>query len=308
MSTTFNTDVKNAKLTFLVENKSEMLVQSRKPVNYFTQKALLAEPGLSILIQLDNKDDYILFDSGASDIVINENSNRMGIDLNAISKIVLSHGHFDHAGGMSSVLNKLNTSTNIPLIIHPASYRHRWMLWDNGKKNGPLITPIEEWSKLGADIIVSADPAEIEPGCFTTGYIPRTSFEHYPSNGIKNVYEGTNGEYIIDDISDEIGLVINIKDKGLVIISGCAHAGILNTIYAAQKVTGINKVYAVIGGFHLAFSSESYIKQVISEMKKINPTYIIPTHCTGYKAMKLFSEEMGEKFVLATVGATFTFD
>ena len=117
-----------------------------------------------------------------------------------------------------------------------------------------------------------------------------------------------NNMFIEDDICDELGLVINVREQGLVVISGCAHAGIINTIYAAQEITGIKKILAVIGGFHLALASNKYIDDVINEFLKINPKYVVPTHCTGFKAMKKFSEAMGDAFLFGCAGSSFLFE
>ena len=320
--------VQKAEITFLVENKSEMLIRPNKIASYYTKSPLLAEPGLSILIKLNDDDNYILFDGGASDIVLKENASRMNLDLGKINKIVLSHGHFDHTGALADVIRMLgkerkfanwSDSENIEYIsnildrdmitihTHPEAFRERWMIWDNGNKYGPLITPQMEWKGLGAKIITSDKPEIINEGCCTTGYIPRKSFEHFESKGLKNMYR-INNEFIEDDICDELGLVINVEGQGLIVISGCAHAGILNTIYAAQEITGIRKILAVIGGFHLALASNKYIDDVIKEFLKINHKYIVPTHCTGFKAMKRFSEEMGDAFLFGCAGSSFLFE
>ena len=309
--------VKTAKITFLVENKSDMLINTTPIASYFTEKPLLAEPGLSILIELNDSGEYILFDGGASNIVLKENAKRMNIDLKKIKKIVLSHGHFDHTGSLSEVIRILSDDMNfntlpnsekkvISVYTHPEAFRERWMIWDSGKKYGPLITPKKEWEILGGNIIMSDKPQMIDNGCYTTGYIPRKSFESFTSKKIKNVFR--NGKkLVLDDIADEQGLIINVENKGIIVISGCAHAGILNTIRASKTITGINKVLAVIGGFHLALASNEYINNVINEFVKINPKYIIPTHCTGFEAMKKFSDIMNDSFLLGVVGSSFKF-
>lgn len=328
MQNKYSESVKKAKITFLVENKSEMLIRPKHIASYYTDKPLLAEPGLSILIELNDSGEYILLDGGASDIVLKENVKRMNIDLKKIKKIILSHGHFDHTGSLGEVIRILGEdkkfqnweeSSDVNMIsdilaeevvsvyTHPEAFRERWMIWDDGKKYGPLITPKREWEALGGNIIMSDKPQVIDKGCYTTGYIPRKSFESFASTGIINVFR--NGRnFVLDDIIDEQGVIINIKNQGLIVISGCAHAGILNTIYAAQDITGENKILAVLGGFHLALASDEYIDNVVNEFIRINPKYIVPTHCTGFEAMKKFSEAMGDAFLLGTVGSSFIFE
>jgi 7,8-dihydropterin-6-yl-methyl-4-(beta-D-ribofuranosyl)aminobenzene 5'-phosphate synthase len=117
-----------------------------------------------------------------------------------------------------------------------------------------------------------------------------------------------DGRWVVDPILDDQALVINIPDKGLVMISGCAHAGIINTVEYAKKITGISTVHAVLGGFHLTGPAfEPIIRPTIDEMKRIDPDYIIPMHCTGWNAINGFAREMPGKFILNTVGTTYRF-
>ena len=111
-----------------------------------------------------------------------------------------------------------------------------------------------------------------------------------------------NGAFEKDKVLDDQALVMNIKGKGLVVVSGCAHAGIINTIKHAQKITGIDQVYAVVGGFHLTGGHEIYIEQTIIELKQINPAIVVPMHCTGWQAIDRFSHEMPDAFILGSVG------
>ncbi|MPM63708.1 hypothetical protein SDC9_110590 [bioreactor metagenome] len=117
-----------------------------------------------------------------------------------------------------------------------------------------------------------------------------------------------NGKWVTDPFLDDQGLVIKLKDKGLVVISGCAHAGIINTVEHAKKITGTDRVHAVMGGFHLTGQIfDPIIQPTIAEMKRIGPDYVVPMHCTGWKAINQFAEEMPEQFLLNTVGTTYIF-
>jgi 7,8-dihydropterin-6-yl-methyl-4-(beta-D-ribofuranosyl)aminobenzene 5'-phosphate synthase len=140
---------------------------------------------------------------------------------------------------------------------------------------------------------------------YTTGEVERkTSFE----KGFPWAEARIDGKWVIDPFRDDQGLIIKVKGKGLIVISGCAHAGIINTIEYAKKITGTDQVHAVLGGFHLTGRIfEPIIQPTIDEMKKIKPDHIVPMHCTGWKAINKFAEEMPEQFMLNTVGTTYTF-
>ena len=140
---------------------------------------------------------------------------------------------------------------------------------------------------------------------YTTGEVGRTTpFEQ----GFPWAEAKINEKWVLDPFMDDQGLIIKLKDKGLVVISGCAHAGIVNTVRHAQKITGTDKVYAVLGGFHLTGKLfDPIIQPTIEEMKKIDPDFVVPMHCTGWSAVNRFSEEMPEKFLLNTVGTTYIF-
>ncbi len=159
----------------------------------------------------------------------------------------------------------------------------------------------------GAISIKSEKTSPIADGLIcTTGEVERkTAFE----KGFSWAEAKIDGNWIIDPFRDDQGLVVKVKGKGLVVISGCAHAGIINTVQYAKKITGTDKVHAVLGGFHLTGRIfEPIIQPTIDEMKKIKPDHIVPMHCTGWKAINRFAEEMPEQFMLNTVGTTYVFN
>ena len=144
----------------------------------------------------------------------------------------------------------------------------------------------------------------LDDDCLFLGEVPkRSDFE----KGIPVAYFLEDGIEKWDAIEDDTSIVMNVKGKGLVILSGCAHAGIINTIKHLKKQSGIDKVHAVLGGFHLSGDNENIIDPTIEEIKAINPDYVVPMHCTGWKAINRFAEEMPEQFMLNSVGSTFVF-
>ena len=319
--------VENISLTVLVDNKADLIVKSSEHVKYFTDKPLLAEHGFAVLIQADDAEGKILWDAGVSKVALIENMRRMEQDFRTISIIALSHGHSDHYGAMTAILNEMRlkpeakewgeTPTQqeiedllagwqIPLVAHPAAFRERWWRKAGGKLVGPTLPPPEQaWKAAGAKIMLSEEPYELAPGCWTTGYIPRESFEK--SGRPTKMFYRNGSDFIRDDLDDDQAIVIHVKDKGLIVLSGCAHSGIVNTVNYAKAFTGMDKIHAIIGGFHLARSTDAEIKKTIYYLKNIKPAYIIPSHCTGFRAISQIAQEMPEVFIEGVVGTTYLF-
>ena len=206
----------------------------------------------------------------------------------------------DHFGGITAVGKRIKRK-NIPLTLHPAVFRTDRMV-----KSGSIMTDMPcaseaEFKAAGFKIITSEDACFISgTDVLFLGQIPRiTEFEKGAANLVCR-----EGDRIVQDIMPEdTSLVIHLKGKGLIIISGCAHSGIINTVHYAMDVTGISDVHVVMGGFHLSGSGkEELIAQTVDAMHRINPDYIVPTHCTGREATEIFEKAMPEKFILNMAG------
>ena len=317
--------VEKISLTVLVDNKANLMVESTDTIKYFTEKPLLAEHGFSVLIQVDDSEKQILWDAGVSQVALIENMKRMEIDPKTISSIALSHGHLDHYAAMTDLLNEMQLAPEdkewgetvtkeevedwlaefqIPIVAHPAAFRERWWVNDDNKMVGPFLPPPDlEWKAAGAKIILSEEPYKLAQGCWTTGFVPRTTFEK-SGRPTKLLYRN-GSDFIPDELEEDQAIVINVKDKGLIVLSGCAHSGIVNTIQHAKELTGINKIYAIIGGFHLANADENEISKTVEYIKSTRPTYVIPSHCAGFQAIGQFAQEMPDEFIEGIVGATY---
>ncbi|MDY6827199.1 MAG: MBL fold metallo-hydrolase [Bacillota bacterium] len=296
-------NVEKLSINVLVDNMADHIMKSTSSANRFTEKYLLAEHGLSMLIDINDVGERIMWDTGATKIALIENMKSMGIDPVTVTKIALSHGHKDHTTGLMSMLKKIKRQ--IPVVAHPEIFLERWRVKENGRKELIPLLPREKWEAKGAELILSKGHYELAPGCWTTGMVPRRSFE---KSGISSwVVVRQGNEYVQDNINDDQAIVVNLKDKGLVIISGCAHSGIVNTIEYARKISGVDKVRAIIGGFHLARSNLDEIKRTIDAIKSYCPSMVVPMHCTGFKAICEFSVQMPEEFVLGLVGTTYRF-
>jgi 7,8-dihydropterin-6-yl-methyl-4-(beta-D-ribofuranosyl)aminobenzene 5'-phosphate synthase len=146
-------------------------------------------------------------------------------------------------------------------------------------------------------------PARI--GCWTTGAVPRRSFEKAGTPRALHYRQGN--QFIRDNLDDDQSIVINVKDKGLVILTGCAHSGVVNTVNYARDISGVDRVHAILGGFHLAPANDEEIQQTIDAIKALKPAMVVPSHCTGFGAISEFSRQMADEFVLGTVGTKYLF-
>lgn len=317
----------NVEITVLVDNKADLIVRSTETVKRFTDKPLLAEHGFAALVELRSAGVTILWDAGVTDIALMENARRMEIDLTAVDKIALSHGHGDHYAAMTDVLQIVAGRPDprewdkdapgdeirawmedykVPLVAHPAAFRERWGFDEKrGKKYGPAITPRAEWEAAGADIVLSEGPYPLGPGCWTTGAVPRRSFEQAGTPANRAYRDGD--AFKRDRLEDDQSIVINVEGKGLVVLTGCAHSGVVNTVKYAQEISGVDKVFAILGGFHLAPASEHDIARTIDEIESLQPALITPTHCTGFQAIAEFARRMPDQFVLGVVGTRYLF-
>ncbi|MCL4429574.1 MAG: MBL fold metallo-hydrolase [Chloroflexi bacterium] len=262
----------------------------------------IAEHGFSMLIRVFRAETpwSILFDTGISSEGAVVNAERMGLDLSEVDCVVLSHGHYDHFGGLQAAVEAIN-KPKLEIITHEDMFKDRGTANPQGTiQKHPSFPTKQQLSP--AKTINTKQPYLIANGSVcVTGEIPRkTSFETgYAQNRIlvDNIWQAD--PWILDDRA----LIVNLKNKGLVIISGCAHAGIINTIRYSQQITRLTSVYAVVGGFHLAGKeNEKRIKPTIEALKQINPKLIIPCHCSGWRANVALAQEFSHAYIHNSVG------
>jgi 7,8-dihydropterin-6-yl-methyl-4-(beta-D-ribofuranosyl)aminobenzene 5'-phosphate synthase len=267
----------------------------------------IAEHGFSMLIRLFCNGAFhsVLFDTGGSPEGVVNNADRMGLDLSEIEVIVLSHGHYDHFGGLLAVLRVVNKK-DLPIIVHEDMFKTRGVVDSNGTIRKHPAFPTDDQVKPARYVRTKQPHLVADKTVLVTGEIPReTDFEKgFPQHRVL-----TNGQWQPDPwILDDRAIVINVKQKGLVVVSGCAHAGIINTTCYAQQITGISSVFAVMGGFHLAGKEyEPRINQTVEKLRLISPDLLVPSHCTGWKGIYAIAETMPQAFVWNSVGNLYKF-
>jgi 7,8-dihydropterin-6-yl-methyl-4-(beta-D-ribofuranosyl)aminobenzene 5'-phosphate synthase len=266
---------------------------------------LLSEHGFSVLLEVfENSGPHtILMDFGISKIGVPNNLEVLEIDLDKIEAFVVSHGHHDHLGAIVEVLSSLSRKPR-PVVVHPDAFiSTRFHRYPDGKQAPIPSLKKGVIEKTGNEVIDGRSPVLLASGyAVALGEIPRiTEFE----KGVSTAYYEKEGDIHKDLIMDDKAIVLNIEGKGLVVVSGCAHSGIINTVRHAQEITGVDKIYCVMGGFHLIRAGGEPVEHAawtIEEMKALDPEVIVPCHCTGYKPTHEFEKAFPAAFVLNASG------
>ena len=255
----------------------------------------LAEWGLSILVETDEVN--ILLDTGRS-ISAAYNADSLGINLSRIDKIVLSHGHFDHTGGLRQVLRKM--SKKVEIIAHPDIWTAKYSRRAGKDRYIGIPFQRQELESLGANFNLTTKPVKITDNIMTTGEIPMvTDYEEIDPELVVKEDTGWQPDKLLDDRA----LIIN-TEPGLVVILGCAHRGIINTLYSAQQLTGVKRVHTVLGGCHLISASPERIRSTIAALKELGVQKLGVSHCTGLPAAVIMAQEFGDKFFFNNAGTS----
>ncbi len=253
---------------------------------------LIGEHGLSFLI--DTGDRKILFDAGQG-LAILGNASVLGIDLKEIDTVVLSHGHFDHAGGLKKLLS---CNTDFTLIAHPEVFDDKVA----GLNGNYLAVGVSDHKALleeaGIKLLLDRNSLDIAPGVRTTGEIPLdTDFEEVE----KMFFIRKGDEQVPDTIVDDKSLILD-SENGTVVVLGCAHRGIINTLNHVAELTGNRKVHAILGGLHLMYADETKLQKIFGPLTEFGVERMVVGHCTGFHAIAALFREFGSKVVLNTVG------
>lgn len=243
----------------------------------------LGQHGVSFLLQGTKRRDNkrILVDVGQNSPALLRNMEMMDISPSSIDAIVLTHCHYDHTHGIAAMLARIG-KRGVPVIAHQDIFRLNFLTEPRFRHVGIMPGDSrEEIEKAGGRVVLSRDPVTLMPGITTTGEVKRqTDFEEV-GIGLKTIEDGVNRD---DQMLDDISVVANVRNKGLVVITGCSHAGIINILRQAMELTHCNRIEGIIGGLHLIDAPEDRIKRTVEELRKLAPAWLYAGHCTGFKA------------------------
>jgi 7,8-dihydropterin-6-yl-methyl-4-(beta-D-ribofuranosyl)aminobenzene 5'-phosphate synthase len=261
---------------------------------------LLAEHGLSILVETDGR--RVLLDAGYSATAVH-NARVMGVDLTDLDAIVLSHGHVDHTGGLREVLLARRSACETRILGHPDIWAARYS--QRGGRTRFIGLPFrqEELEGLGAHFQLQSGPVWLSEGLAITGEVPReTDFEPLDPNLVVREGESWRQDLLLDDQS-----IVVRTAAGLVVILGCAHSGVVNTLAHARRIGGDERVFAVVGGTHLQFAEPEQLRRTVEALKGLNIQRLGVSHCTGSQAAARLANEFGETFFFNSAGTVVEF-
>lgn len=290
------------------------------------RKTLHNEWGLALALEsrAGAETRNFMLDYGYTPQALENNMAIMGVDGTKVNAMILSHGHFDHFGGLIGFLQKNRSSLPADLLLYVGGEDNFCARKSRTGTPGHFsdfgVLDRRELDALKVKVVLCEQPTVIQGHAFTTGNIKRRTFERVLPNTMveysqKNgcgcnmpaANEKAKGELVADEHLDEHATCFNLKDRGLVVISSCSHAGIINTVLQAREVSGIDKIHAVVGGFHLFAADDDYLRRTVSELKALNPDVLIPLHCSGPGLVTTAREIMGDRLVTSTTGSEFIF-
>jgi 7,8-dihydropterin-6-yl-methyl-4-(beta-D-ribofuranosyl)aminobenzene 5'-phosphate synthase len=266
----------------------------------------LADGGFSVLVDVakNGTRHRILFDAGTTPDGVVENMRRLEVDPSDLETIICSHGHFDHTAGLDGLVRHLGR-VELPVLIHPHFWRRRRLSIPGREPHEIPTTSRRALVDAGFEVIEEQQPSFLfDRSVLITGEVPRTT-GYEPGFPPQDAW--LDGRWQHDPlVLDDQALIVDIKDKGLLVITGCGHAGIINICRYARRLTHDRALYAVMGGFHLNGPIfEPLIPLVIEDLEDLAPRVVVPAHCTGWRAQHAMASRFGEAFIPNTVGTRF---
>ena len=292
--------------------ESEMASLGRRGIAFSARCLCCAAHGLSCLVTVHRagKSHTVLFDSGPEDYAFQRNVTRLGVDLGAVESMVLSHGHWDHAGAMLLALTMIrarNGARSVPFYAHPGMFVTRGLRLPSGVVRRMDDVPgVAELTDFGAEVVVTTEPRSLLDGSFyVSGEIPRvTSFERGLPGQVKCTADGWEPDELL---TDERWLAVNVRGKGLVVFSACSHAGIVNVCRHARATFPGIPIHAIMGGLHLSGANEAIIPETVGALREFGIKAIAAGHCTGWRAMTALANAFPDTLVPTAVGKQYTF-
>ena len=307
--------VDSADVTILVDNSLDILLPSDEVAhratlhyNWSEREQLVAEHGYSLLltVQREGHSESVLYDAGLGRSTVLHNMDVLEVRANDLRAVILSHGHADHHGGLEGMFQRIGRR-KMPLVLHPDVWRMRRIVFPTGNEISMPPPSHADLDREDVAILEERGPSLLLDGTvLVTGQVERvTDFEKgFPLQQVHTDHGWEPDTWIWDDQA----VVCQVKDKGLVVLSGCSHAGAINVLRHAQHLTGIDKVYAFVGGLHLTGGLfEPIIPATIAELAAIGPAIIVPGHCTGWKATHEIARQLPQAYIQTSVGTRLHF-
>lgn len=309
-----------------------MVQRTPVPYPYGSGVMLLSEHGLAYHLEsirgAERKD--ILLDFALTGRSLTNNYQGLKVDPTKADALIISHGHVDHYGALLDLAQAFQGRMKSGITLYAGgedTFCHRWVMTPDGGKLDYGQLNLAELEATRVKVVLAKQPTVVAGHAFTSGQIPRlTDFEtsppaarleagapgsgceatmHFPPGTVK--VEAKPGELVTDIFWGEHATAYHVKNRGLVVISSCGHAGIINSIRQVQKATGIDKVHAVVGGWHLAPSPDEIVAKTVEALKQIDPDYLIPMHCTGFNTIAAIQREMPKKLIMPSTGTRVVF-
>ena len=311
-------EIDELRITSVVDNYLDLLLRDDGPARRRPrgeksyERCLCSEHGLAELVESRRGVDVfpLMFDFGASPLVFLHNLDLLvqdwNVDLSAISTLVLSHGHWDHFGGLLTFLAERRASLpeQAHLYAGEDAFLARWQQAPRGPRRD--MGELDEQAVLdaGVDVVKVRDPQLVGNQAMLSGEIARTTDYEVMPQSMRVAHGDEDAQ---DTLPGEQAIVYHVKGKGLVVLTACGHAGVVNTVRHAQEVTGVDKVHAVVGGFHLSGAPEERIERTADDLSGLDPDIIVPMHCTGIETINALQVRCPEKVILNSAGTRYEF-